>query len=169
MVSRTRTGAQFVWRLGSLSGLLLGIGLAASPVEALAGAWTLEAGTGQAAAVAAVSTSDRIFDASRHIRSAPRYDKFELQGLIEYGGTDWLTLMLLPQLQHIGIAAPNEAQRTGLGYTEFGGRAKLYEGNSWVMSLQTTLRVPGTRDQANPAAVGYTDTEVDVRGLLGRS
>jgi hypothetical protein len=55
MVSRTRTGSQLVSRLGSLSGALwgslsgslsgslLGIGLAASPVAALAGAWTLAA------------------------------------------------------------------------------------------------------------------------------
>jgi protein XagA len=181
MMSRTRTGSQFVSRLGllsgalwgslagSLSGSLLGIGLAASPVAALAGAWTLEAGTGQAAAIAAASTSDRLFDAARRIRPTPRYDKFELQGLIEYGATDWFTLMLLPSLQHIDIAAPNEAQRAGLGYTEFGGRAKLYDGNSWVLSMQTTLRAPGTVDNTNPAAVGYTDTEVDVRGLLGRS
>jgi hypothetical protein len=51
MVSRTRTGSQLVSRLGSLSGALwgslsgslLGIGLTASPVAALAGAWTLAA------------------------------------------------------------------------------------------------------------------------------
>jgi len=155
--------------LGSQLGCVLGVGVAVSPVGALAGAWTLDAGTGQVVVTGAWSSSDQIFDASRNLQSIPRYDKFELTGLIEYGATNWLTLMLLPQLQHIDIASPIDAQRTGLGYTEFGGRAKLYDWNSWVLSAQTTVRMPGTTDSTNPAAIGYTDTQVDVRGLLGHS
>jgi hypothetical protein len=150
-------------------GCVLGIGMAVSPVKVLAGAWTLNPGTGQIVVTGTTSTSDQIFDASRNLQSVPRYNKFELTGLMEYGATDWLTLMLLPQLQHIDIAAPIDARRTGLGYTEFGGRAKLYEWDSWIVSAQTAVQVPGTTDRTNPAAIGYTDTQVDVRGLLGHS
>jgi hypothetical protein len=70
-------------------------------------------------------------------------------------------------LQHVDIGAPVDAQRTGLGYSEFGGRVRLFQGDSWVVSGQTTLRVPGTFDRSNPAALGYTDTQVDVRALVG--
>jgi hypothetical protein len=154
-------------RLGCVLGL--GAGVATVPVEAMAGAWTLDAGTGQVAVVGAGSSSDNLFDAARNIQPAPRYSKFELTGLIEYGATDWLTLMLLPQFQHVSIDSPIDAQRIGAGYTEFGGRAKLYDWNAWVFSTQATLRVPGMAASANPAAIGYTDTQVDLRGLLGHS
>src|SRR6266436_4127807 len=94
-----RTGSQLGYVLG------MGVGVAAMPVESMAGAWTLDAGTGQAVIVGTVSSSDQIFDAARNIQSVPRYGKFELTSLIEYGATNWLTLMLLPQLQHIDIAS----------------------------------------------------------------
>ena len=155
--------------MGSQLGCVLGLGVAVSPVQALAGAWTLDAGAGQAAVVGSASTSNQVFDGARNLQSAPRYDKFELSGLIEYGAADWLTLMLLPQLQRVDIGSPIDAQRSGLGYTEFGGRAKLYDWDGWVASLQTTVRVPGMTANANPAAIGYTDTQVDVRALLGHS
>lgn len=146
---------------------LLGFGLAAAPREALGGAWTLDAGTGQIGIIGLLGTSYLGFDGSRDLVSVPRYNKFELDGLIEYGATDWLTLMAMPQLQHIDIGPPIEAQRTGLGYTDVGGRAKLYDGNGWVFSLQATLRLPGTAQTSNPAAIGYTDVQEDVRGLAG--
>jgi hypothetical protein len=147
--------------------LLLGLGLTASAREALAGAWTLDAGTGQLVVTNSLSQGVDIFDAARNLQPAPRYSKDELQALIEYGATDWFTLMLEPQLQHVDIGAPVDAQRSGLGYSELGGRMRLFQGDSWVVSGQTTLRVPGTFDRSNPAALGYTDTQVDVRALFG--
>jgi protein XagA len=154
-------------RAGSRIGFVLGIGLAAAPGEAFAGAWTLDAGTGQVDVIGLASTSYLGFDGSRDLVSIPRYNKFEIDGLFEYGATDWLTLMVLPQFQHVDVGAPIDAQRTGLGYTEFGGRAKVYDGNGWVFSVQTTLRLPGTSQAGNPAAIGYTDVQTDVRGLAG--
>jgi hypothetical protein len=148
-------------------GLLLGLGLATSVRETGAGAWTLEAGSGQLVLTDSLSRGVDIFDAARNLQSAPRYDKNELQALIEYGVTDRFTAILQPQLQHVDIGAPIEAQRTGLGYSEFGGRIRVLQGDSWVFSVQTTLRVPGTFDRSNPAALGYTDTQADVRALFG--
>lgn len=150
-------------------GRLLGVGLAASPTPILAGAWTLDADTAQAVMTWSFSRADKAFDAGGNAQAAPRYDKSELQGLLEYGATDRLTLILWPGLQYVGVGAPTGASRTGLGYTEFGGRYRLLGGDSWVFSTQTTLRVPGTFDRLNPAAIGYTDPEVDVRALFGYS
>jgi protein XagA len=145
-----------------------GLGALASPCAALAGAWTLPQGGGQAVVTATASTANRGFDGSG-LTPAPRYNKLELQGLLEYGLTDRFTIIAAPGLQHVDIAAPTDARRTGLGYTELGGRHQLLQARSWVFSGQAMVRLPGTNDISNPAAIGYTGTEVDIRGLAGYS
>lgn len=154
-------------RIGVAS--FLAFGLIASPTAASAAAWTLGPGEGLAIVTATPSQADKAFDGNGNLHSTPRYSKAELQALIEYGATDWFTLMLAPSLQHVGIGAPVEAQRTGLGYTDIGGRVRVLQGDGWVFSTQTTLRVPGTFDKTNAAAIGYTDPEADVRALFGYS
>lgn len=148
-------------------GCVLAVGLMVSPTAAFAGAWTLDAGQSTAIVTGTASQADKAFDGSGNTQPIPRYSKDELQALFEYGATNWLTLMFMPSLQHIDIAAPFEAQRTGLGYTDIGGRMRLWGGDSWVLSAQTTFRIPGTFDKSNVAAIGYTDPEVDVRALFG--
>jgi protein XagA len=148
-------------------GLGMGLGVLAPSPAVWAGAWTLDAGVGQAFISGTLDTSDLIFGPARVTQSAPRYNKFEAGALIEYGVTDQFTAMLGPGLQHVDIAAPVGAQRTGLGYTELGGRYQLFQSDSWVLSGQALLRLPGTGDSANPAAIGYTDVQSDVRFLLG--
>jgi hypothetical protein len=142
--------------------------IVAAPSAASAGAWTLPQGTGQWLAGLSASTATSYFNGSG-LSSAPRYNKEELQALIEYGITDQLTAIVNPGLQHIDIAAPINAERTGLGYTEFGARYGLVQNQDWVFSGQATLRIPGTVDSLNPAAVGYTDVETDLRLLLGHN
>jgi hypothetical protein len=142
-------------------------GLLLSPSTAFGGAWTLPANTGQATITATMSSASRAFDSSGTARSTPRYNKVDLQGWLEYGFTDRFTAIVAPGLQHIDIASPVDANRSGLGYAEFGGRYKLLEGQSWVSSAQVTTRIPGTNDTANPAAIGYTGVETDMRGLFG--
>lgn len=144
----------------------VGLGVLVSPCAAFAGAWTLPEGSGQAVVTATTSTASSGFDGSR-LTPAPRYNKSELQGLIEYGVTDRLTVIGAPGLQHVDIESPTDARRTGLGYTELGGRYRLLQTDSWVLSGQATLQVPGTNDTSNPAAIGYTGVETDIRGLIG--
>ena len=55
----------------------------------------------------------------------------------------------------------------GFGYTEFGGRYRVMQGDNWVFSAQATVRIPGTFDAANPAAIGYNGFEHDFRLLYG--
>ncbi|MGB6536236.1 MAG: hypothetical protein WBF58_09770 [Xanthobacteraceae bacterium] len=141
------------------------------PLPVWAGAWTLPDGTGQwlATLTAASSTSD--LQGWQPPTATPRYDKDELSVLIEYGVTDRLTAIVNPGLQHIDIAPPTGAERSGLDYTEFGARYAILQNadRSWIFSGQATLRIPGTTDTSNPAAVGYTDVETDLRLLLGHS
>jgi hypothetical protein len=143
--------------------------LAVTPSVAVAGAWTLPEDTGQLIATFTASTATNELNGSSGLTSTPRYSKAELSALIEYGLTDKLTVILNPGLQYVDIAPPTNANRGGLGYTEFGGRYQLWQSGDWVFSGQATLRLPGTDDTGNPAAVGYTDVEADFRALLGHS
>jgi hypothetical protein len=138
------------------------------PSAAGAGAWVQPEGGGQIIVSGSGSSAVREF---RHggMANIPTYTKYEMQALIEYGLTKRLTLIFIPGLQHVDIGAPTNASRGGLGYTEGGARYLLWSNPSWVVSAQATLRVPGTSDNANPAAVGYTGYEYDVRGLIGHS
>jgi hypothetical protein len=146
-------------------------GLLAVPSLAWAGAWTLPDGTGQWLTTLTSAWSTNYLEGSAGLAATPRYDKDELSALIEYGITDRLTAIVAPGLQHIDIAAPTSAERTGLGYTEFGARYAFLENadQTWVLSGQATLRIPGTTDTSNPAAIGYTDVESDLRILLGHA
>lgn len=138
------------------------------PSVAWAGAWTLPEGTGQWLTTLTGTTSTSYFTYSG-LASTPRYSKQELGVLIEYGVTDRLTAIFDPGLQNIDIAPPTNAERFGLNYTEFGARYGFFESQDWVVSGQTTLRIPGTTDTSNPAAIGYTDVEADFRALLGHN
>jgi len=141
----------------------------AAPSAAWASAWTLPEGTGQWLATLDASTATESWDKDGALASTPRYNKIDADVLVEYGITDNLTFMFNPGLQHIDIAPPVSAERTGLDYTELGARYSFYHDPSWVLSAQATLRIPGTVDTSNPAAIGYTDVESDLRLLVGHS
>jgi hypothetical protein len=149
--------------------VILAIGLMSSATTAFAGAWTLEEGAGQLIFTNTAMTATNLFSTGYALQPAPRYNKDEAQTLIEYGVTNWFTAIFTPSLQHVDIAAPFSGERSGLGYTDFGGRARIWSDTSWVASAQVTFRIPGTYDNTNPAAIGYTDPEVDLRGLVGYS
>ena len=155
----SRAGLQFI----------IATGLMSYATTAFAGAWTLDEGTGQLLVTGTAMQSSRVFTTGGDLRPIPHYNKDEAQALIEYGVTNWFTAMLAPSLQHVDIAPPFNAARSGLGYTDLGGRVKIWSDASWMISGQVLLRVPGTRDFSNPAAIGYTDPEVDIRGLVGYS
>jgi protein XagA len=145
------------------------LGFVCVPAIAWAGAWTLPEGTGQWLAALSASTSINYFNSNGGLAPTPRYSKEELSALIEYGLTDRLTGILDPGLQNIDIAAPTSAERSGLGYTEFGARYEFFEAPDWVVSTQATLRIPGTNQTSNPAAIGYTDVQADIRVLVGHN
>lgn len=149
-------------------GVALALGVLCLPSAAWGGAWTLPEGTGQLLATFTAATSTTFFSDSG-LAATPRYNKEELHALLEYGLTGQLTAIVDSGLQHIDIATPTSAERTGLGYTEFGARYAFIQEPAWTVSAQSTVLVPGTLQTSNPAAVGYTDVEADVRLLLGHN
>ncbi len=146
----------------------LALALSSSVTAAWAGAWTLPEGTGQWVA-SLTGTSATSYFSDSGLASTPRYSKEEMQVLFEYGLTDRLTAIFEPGLINIDIAAPTSAQRFGLDFTEFGARYGFLQSQDWAVSGQATLRVPGTTDISNPAAIGYTNVEADFRALLGHN
>lgn len=150
-------------------GPLLGLAIITVPDLALAGAWTLPEGQGHVALIGTWSNATQIFDPDGATQGTARTNKFELQGLVEYGVRDWFTLIVAPGLQHVTLGEPVNAYRSGLGFSEVGGRFRLFGDASWVVSAQTTLRAPGVFEPINPASIGYSNPEGDVRLLLGKS
>jgi hypothetical protein len=148
---------------------IVAVGFMSYASAAFAGAWTLDEGTGQLIVTNTAMQATNLFSSRYVLQSAPRYNKDEAQALIEYGVTNWFTAMFAPSLQHVDIAAPFSGERSGLGYTDLGGRARIWSDTSWVVSGQVLFRIPGTYNNTNTAAIGYTDPEVDIRGLVGYS
>lgn len=156
-----------MWVLPRQIRLPISLALMFSSTGAFAGAWTLKAGDGDVIATVTPSTAPEAFIGSKSL--SPNYDKIEGAVLLEYGITDQLTAIISPTVDDVKIGAPTNAQRLGPGYTDLGGRYNFLQIDKWVFSAQTTLRVPGTFDNSNPAAIGYTGFQSDVRGLVGNS
>jgi protein XagA len=148
---------------------MIATGLMTYSTMAFAGAWTQDEGKGELIVTTTAMQAGNLFTSGSTLRPIPYYTKAESQALIEYGVTNWFTAMLGPSLQHVDIAPPFGAERDGLGYTDIGGRAKIWSDESWVVSVQGMLRIPGTYDKTNPAAIGYTDPEFELRGMIGHS
>lgn len=158
-----RIAAPIFWLWLPLSVTLVAL----APHLALAGAWTLRAGEGDAILTVTPSTAPQAFIGTKSL--SPSYNKIETGGLVEYGVTDDLTAILAPTFDDIQIGAPTNATRNSPGYTDIGARYNIAHVDDWAFSAQTTLRVPGTYSNSNPASIGYTSFEADVRGLVGYS
>ena len=110
--------------------------------------------------------STRAFDAKGKLVPVPSYTKFELGAYIEYGAGDWLTLILQPALARIYSEGPPLSQYYGLGSIEAGARVQLMRTDDVVISAQAIAHAPGSRSTVNPALVGNTGFEFDVRALV---
>ncbi|MCW2307716.1 hypothetical protein [Rhodobium gokarnense] len=145
------------------AGLLAGLVVPAS--EARAGAWTHEKGSGQVIGTFMYSNSTRGFDDHGNVVDIEDYTKAEASLLMEYGLTSDLTLMLTPSFRHASIGDISSSSRPG--YTEFGARYRVFQKEGTVVSLQGLTRIPGTRRNDILANVGNTDTEYELRGMIG--
>jgi hypothetical protein len=149
-----------------------GLGCSAAallPTHILAGAWTLPEDQGQAIATTTFTRSTRVFDENGNAVPTPTFDKLESSLFFEYGIRDWLTLILETEFLSYDIAPPIDAHTSGPGYTDVGGRVRLWSNTDSVFSAQAVARLPGRHDETNPAEVGNTDPELDLRVLYGHS
>lgn len=148
--------------------------LAGTPYAAWAGAWTQKESQGLAFLQTTASWSNAAFAADGTLFAARSYDKVATQLFLEYGASDWLTLLGAPELITIktgpatlGAVEVPAARYSGFGYQEIGARIRFGEGEGWIISGQALLRVPGAKPSAGPAIIGYVDAEVDLRLMAG--
>lgn len=146
------------------SALALALGLGAASA-AHASAWTQPKGEGQVIATGIYSHSNKGYDADGNTIDIDDYTKAEAYVLVEYGVTDDVTVMVTPSFSHVEVEGGSDS--TGLGYTELGARYRLAHGDSGVLSLQASLRLPGKKRRDNIAQIGATDSEIDLRALAG--
>ncbi|MCG5234940.1 transporter [Xanthobacter oligotrophicus] len=140
-----------------------------APSPAGAGAWTQEEGHGQVILQGSAVHSGSEFGPSSDLYDSRPYDKLEATLVFEYGASDWLTLIVAPQLLSVDLGAPAPSSYAGLGYTDAGARVRIYNENNIVVSAQVVGRLPGTGNSQSAAAVGYEDPELDLRLLAGWS
>jgi hypothetical protein len=126
-------------------------------------------GDGSVIAYTAFSDSTRAFDAQGHLIPVPSYRKFELGTYIEYGLTNWLTLVAAPSYDRIHNPPPGQSYN-GPGESEIAARVGLYRTDTSVLSIQAGLRSPGASlaDSLGPFEVRRASS-LDVRGRAGRN
>jgi len=96
-------------------------------------------------------------------------EKFELGTYIEYGLTNWLTLVASPSYDRIHNPPPGQSYN-GPGESEIAARVGLYRSDTSVLSFQAGLRSPGGSfaDSLGPFEVRRA-ASLDFRGLAGRN
>jgi len=152
-------------------------GVALLPVAVMAGAWTLEPGTGQVIVTLESKLATEEFDGSGDRVPRSRYAKTELSAYAEYGLAEGLTVLFSPRLEDVNDSSKWGGARTGLGYTEIGARARFVRFDAqkpgvWqgsVVSMQGSVRIPGSVDDNDPLLVGNNVFEIDARLLFGTS
>lgn len=132
-----------------------------------AGAFLQPDGDWQVITTSRFSGSSYAFDAKGKLLSLPIYSKYELSGLIEYGATDWLTLVAQPNVARIYSEGPPLASYFGFNAMEAGARVRIANFDTVIFSAQATAKIATVRNRANPALTGNTGNEYDFRLLAG--
>ena len=132
--------------------------LAAS--AARAGAWTEPAGQTQVISTMRASLAWNGFDAAGRSGSIPVFRKEELDIYSATGLTDSTTLIVHPDFINFHPDRPSRSA-AGFGNTEIGIEQRLWQDETQVLSLQTTVLLPGR------AILTSGGTDGDVRALYG--
>jgi protein XagA len=150
--------------------LAAGVGIGSGGIEpAWGGAWLLAPGDGQAIVYSAFSDSARAFDAYGNLIPVRQYKKFELGTYIEYGLTDWLTLVVAPAYDRIRNPPPGQSYN-GIGESAAAAKVRIFQNENSIISFQAGVRSPGASlaDSLGPFQVRRA-ASLELRGLAGRS
>ena len=159
-----------VYRFLSLSCFSFAVALSPASTPAHAGAFNQAEGAGQIIVATTFADAGQTYDVNGRVASAARFTKLETTALIEYGLTDWLTLLAKPALLSTNKSGPGGSNYHGLGSTELGAQVRLFKYESSVVAVQATVRIPGAPDSANIAVPrDNTRVEQDLRLMLGQS
>lgn len=150
---------------------ILGTGLAALALAgvwpaatAMADPWTLPAA--ELRLTTTYSYSDAV-DALDHDGERDLDGDFymhELAILIEYGATEYMTLIAQPHIRWVDEAGVTEE---GHSHSDLGIRLRLGGGDTDIISVQATVTLPGDIDTFDNVVLNQGDIEYEVRGLYG--
>ena len=142
-----------------------GLVLAAS--GARGGAFNEPQGHGVVIVQGLFDTGDRVFDRTgKLVRSAP-YTKREGSVYVQYGITDWLMLIVKPDVVSSFVRGGTPGYYTGFGTSEAGAQVQLPSYGPYTFALQGTFHLPAADRPRNPALVGNTTRDTDGRVLVG--
>jgi len=121
-------------------------------------------GEGQAILTTTFSNASNAYDSQGRLIKTPSYRKFELDGYVEYGAADWLTLVGQgggmdfqgSSSAPAPFSAPPAPSYAGLGLGSIGARVRLGEIAGYYFSLEGSLR----------AASHSAETYLDMRDFL---
>ncbi|MFT4254011.1 MAG: hypothetical protein QM608_16195 [Caulobacter sp.] len=134
--------------------------------RALAAAWTQPKGGKELIVSLRGQDSTHGFDAGGETVDIVDYRKTELQAFAEYGLTDRLTLGVQGSVRRLRT---RNARADEPGHLEVAVRYRLLARDGWVMSNQTSVRLPGGDADPGAAQKGSPDAEYDSRLLIGWS
>jgi hypothetical protein len=147
------------------------VAAALAPLPALAGAWTLNEGSGQAIVTTSYYVTTDRFDGDRHRVSGTRFEKVLINPYMEYGVTDGITLGLSPQFEflqnHVGDGRIDRTN--GFGDVETFARGRIWHDDWSVLSVQGLILAPTGYDDARSPALGYGHVDLEGRVLYGLS
>lgn len=140
--------------------------VAIRPTGALAGAWTLAEGTGQAIITGLFSSADSIFDAGANVIERPDFAKGTVSLLLEYGLTDRLTLLGTGEF---GGERDGDLPAARLFDASLGARLVLFEDNGIVVSGQLSGRLERAQAVGDEGFAGldWTAPQIEPRLLAG--
>lgn len=146
--------------------LLLALFAAAGPARA--GAWLLPKGEGIAITTGSVSRAGSAFGAKGRRGAVSPFRKAEIQTLLEYGVSGGFTVRGRTEWRRFRTG--DGEGDAGFGFSELGGRVRLFERGALVVSAEASARVAEARETVVGAAFmrGY-ESELDARLLGGTS
>lgn len=113
------------------------------PSLAHAGAWTLDAHQGQIIAATTISDATKSFDANGNPTDDVTFRKTFASAYVEYGWTDWLTLIAVPEYADALSAGTGRMTERARDFAFSGGaRVRLLD-DSGVLSLEVMARSAG--------------------------
>jgi len=134
--------------------------------SAQAAAWTQPKGGREVIVSLHRQDSTHGFDLDGEAVDIVDYRKTELQGFAEYGLSDRLTVRAQGSVRRLHT---RNARDTEPGHFELAARYRILSGETWVLSSESAVRLPGGDGDPGSAQRGSPDAEYDSRFLLGKS
>lgn len=136
--------------------------------QAAAGAWTQEKDAGLTISKIEYATASVGFDGAGEPVPGD-FHKLHAEAYVEYGLLDGFTLVGQVDYDTSWLETQGEAAVSeGIGRIGVWGRARLWRGESDVVSAQAGVEIPGDRSGVNAPALGAEPGAVSIRGLFGR-